>query len=276
MRFRRSRVLHRATAVLVGSAFGILSACESRPLAITKFGPLESSDQVGTNSDVGVGVEVTNPGNAPLEFRWQAQRGRIEMAVTKTPVNIYRAPPSAGLDTLNVTVVAGDEAINRAIQLTVVESGAASRDPRPAATATQASTQSKPLPLNVQLVTAAFEAFNAGMFDAAIAAADKCIAEFRSAADDQQTELERAKVSRPPTGRVTDAQRRVIEERGLLNDVATCFWIKGRAAQNLSRLDVAREAFGAAAKYTYARCWDPAGFFWSPPDDARNRLVALK
>jgi hypothetical protein len=267
----RRYVSHRIAAVFVGVTCATLAACESRAIEITKIGLLESGDEVSVNADVG--VEVANAGNAALEFRWQAQRGRLDMAVTKTPVNIYRAPADAGLDTLKVTVVAGEQKVNRAIQLTVVDK--ASPAPRPAAAPPQVAAPPK-LPRNVQLLIAAFESFNADRFEQAIAAADRCIDEFRAGAAEQQAELERAKVPRPPIGKVTDAQRKAIEERGLLNDVATCFWIKGRAAQSLSRVDQAREAYEAAARLSYARCWDPAGFFWSPPDDARNRLAGMK
>lgn len=130
-------------------------------------------------------------------------------------------------------------------------------------------------PLNVQLTAAAWSAFNKRDFERALNAAEKCIAEFRGSADREQAELQSAKAPLPPKGRVSDAEKNAIFEKGLLNDVATCFFIKGRAAENLGRKEVAREAFSAAIKYTYARCWDPKGWFWSPAEAAADRLAGL-
>lgn len=134
-----------------------------------------------------------------------------------------------------------------------------------------------PQALNVELTTAGWTAFNKGDFVGAIANAEKCIGEFRGAADRKQAELEKAKVAPPPTGAVSsDEERKTIFARGLLNDVATCFFIKGRSAENLGRKDQARQAYESASKYTYARCWDPKGWFWSPAEASMDRLATLK
>lgn len=130
--------------------------------------------------------------------------------------------------------------------------------------------------LNVELTTAAFEAFNNGNFERAIANAEKCIAEFDGAANREQASLEKLKAPLPPTGSVEDVEKSAILERGLLNDVATCYYIKGRSAENLGLVDKARQAYEAASKYTYARCWDPKGWFWSPAEASQNRLAKLK
>jgi tetratricopeptide (TPR) repeat protein len=130
-------------------------------------------------------------------------------------------------------------------------------------------------PLNVQLTAAAWEAFNKGDFERAIATAEKCIGEFRGSADREQAELENAKAPLPPKGKVSDAEKNAIFAKGLLNDVATCFFIKGRSAENLGRKDVAKQAYTMATKYKHARCWDPKGWFWSPAEAAADRLAGL-
>jgi hypothetical protein len=58
----------------------------------------------------------------------------------------------------------------------------------------------------------------------AISNAEKCIKAFRDYADDQPAELENSKAPQPPDD-VTEQEKQKILKRGLLNDVATCFWI---------------------------------------------------
>jgi hypothetical protein len=138
------------------------------------------------------------------------------------------------------------------------------------------SAQGPDVPRNVELVNAAWEAFGAQDYERAISASDRCIGRFKDQADAQQETLQRAQAPMPPTGRVTEKQKSAIFQQGLLNDVATCFWVKARSAQLLKRFDLAKEAFQTAAKYTYARTWDTHGWFWSPAEDAADRLIDLK
>jgi tetratricopeptide (TPR) repeat protein len=133
------------------------------------------------------------------------------------------------------------------------------------------------LPLNAQLTVSAWDLFNKGEFERAIEIADKCLNEFRLSAEREQAALEKAKAPLPPTGSVPDNVRKAILARGVLNDVGTCWFIKGRSAENLGRREVARQAYEAAKKFTHARCWDPRGpFFWSPAEAAGDRLSLMK
>jgi len=136
--------------------------------------------------------------------------------------------------------------------------------------------QGEDQPLNVQLTVAAWDAFNKRDFDTAIADADRCISEFRGSADRDQAQLQEAEAPLPPKGKVSEADKTAIFARGLLNDIATCFFIKGRSAEHLGRKDEAKLAYETAAKYTYARCWDPKGWFWSPAEAASDRLATLE
>lgn len=133
-----------------------------------------------------------------------------------------------------------------------------------------------PLPLNAELTNAAWEAFNKGNFEEAISSAQKCIAEFKGSADREQKELESAKAPLPQKGSVPEEIKKVIWARGLLNDVATSYYIKGRSAESLGRIEEAKQSYKEATKYTYARCWDPKGWFWSPSEAAQDRLSILK
>jgi len=139
-----------------------------------------------------------------------------------------------------------------------------------------------PLPLNVRLTNKAWRAYNKGDYRGAIAYAEQCIDEFKMTANSQQSDLTKHSVAKPPTGEVqnTDVKREIFS-RGPLNDVATCYWIKGRSAEKLGDVDEARDAYKAAIEYPHARCWDSRGWFlrglfWSPSDDSEGRLENLK
>lgn len=131
-------------------------------------------------------------------------------------------------------------------------------------------------PRNVELTNAAWDAFKHQRYEDAIAAAERCIQRFKKEADKAQAELEQKKAKAPPAGKVNTQQKKAILDQGVLNDVATCYWIKGRSAQLLKRNDDAREAYNATIKYSYARTWDPKGWFWSPAEDASDRLQDLR
>ena len=131
-----------------------------------------------------------------------------------------------------------------------------------------------------QCLKDAWRTFNSAKYDSAIFFADKCIDEFRSAAEREQTRLDSLKVPLPPTGKVSDVDKNRIFNRGLLNDVATAYYIKGRSAEYLFRRggprasiykQTAIEAYKAACKLRHGRTWDLEGWFWSPCEVASDR-----
>jgi tetratricopeptide (TPR) repeat protein len=130
--------------------------------------------------------------------------------------------------------------------------------------------------LNEELTTKAWDAFNSKRYNEAIQFAEKCIKEFSGRSSREQNELEGQNAPLPPKGKVSDEVKNAIWSRGLLNDVATCYFIWGRSAEELGQLDQAKRAYEAASKYTYARCWDIKGWFWSPSEAAKDRLSQLK
>lgn len=131
-------------------------------------------------------------------------------------------------------------------------------------------------PKDVTLTEAAWRAFNTKDYSNAIAKSQECIDEYRGSAKRKQTELENQKVPLPPKGKVTEAEKEAIFAQGLLNDVGTCSFILGRSAEHLGRKDLARDAYNQTGRYTYARTWDPGGWFWSPAEAAEDRLAGLK
>jgi len=135
-----------------------------------------------------------------------------------------------------------------------------------------------------EMTKAAWEPFNNNNHKSAVEKAQECIYEFEGAAKRQQADLVRNKEPLPPTGKVDPNVKRQILDRGVLNDVGTCLWIKGRSAEYLfqkskekdtSSRDLAIAAYQEACGLTYARTWDPKGWFWSPAEAASDGLARL-
>jgi hypothetical protein len=127
----------------------------------------------------------------------------------------------------------------------------------------------------------AWNAYNTGDYTNAIRFADQCIDDFGRRALLIQQDCEQKGIPKPPTGATSDQEKNKIFSRGLLNDVATACYIKGRSSEFTYRKDKsknksfkvkAEEAYNMACQYGYGRCWDPKGWFWSPCDDAKLRL----
>lgn len=129
---------------------------------------------------------------------------------------------------------------------------------------------------NTALTSEAWDAFNAKKYDKAIGKAEECIALFKADAKNIQAGLLADDVPLPPTGSVGNAQYQEIIDRGPLNDVGTCYYIIGWSQECLGHVDEAKEAYREAIGYSYARCWDSKGWFWSPSEKASGRLVNLR
>lgn len=135
-----------------------------------------------------------------------------------------------------------------------------------------------------QCLRDAWTGFNSKNFTAAIGAAEQCIDDFLPRALRLQADLTKAGEKVPPTGPVAAAaDKKRIFARGLLNDVAAAYFVKGRAAETLYKQNkdlryrsMAEEAYKGAMKLTYGRTFDPKGWFWSPAEAAEERLAVLK
>jgi tetratricopeptide (TPR) repeat protein len=137
-----------------------------------------------------------------------------------------------------------------------------------ASAATQDASEDQPL--NESLTAAAWDAYKRGKYEEAISNAEKCIEEFRGSALLRQDQLEKEKAVLP-TGEVSAEMKKKIFANGLLNDVGTCYYIKGISAQKLGNKAEAMKAFQEAKRFTYARAWDPRQWFWSPAAGAAKR-----
>jgi hypothetical protein len=128
-------------------------------------------------------------------------------------------------------------------------------------------------PLHEKLTKAAWDAYNAKEYDKAIEMTDKCIDEFEATAFRMQGELKKE----PSTGTVSDDIKEEIFKNGVLNDVATCWFIKGRSLERLNKIEGAIQAYCKTSIYKYARTYDPNWKgFWSPSQATKDRLPLLR
>lgn len=133
------------------------------------------------------------------------------------------------------------------------------------------------VPLSSKLATQAWDALNRSDYNSANATADECIRDFGGAAEREESKLQIDQVPFPPTGATSPEEKSRILARGVLNDAAACFFIKGEAASKLGRTKDAVDAYQSTIKYAHARIFDPKGdFFWSPAEAASDRLHGLE
>ena len=61
-----------------------------------------------------------------------------------------------------------------------------------------------------------------------------------------------------------------------LNDVATCYFIRGVSRMRQGKHAEAKADFETIIKdFSYALCWDPKGWFWSVAEGAKHRANQL-
>lgn len=128
-------------------------------------------------------------------------------------------------------------------------------------------------------------AFERKDYDTAILSANKVVDLYGGTARRQQELLENQKEPLPHTGRVFPWETGKVFSRGILNDVASCYWILGQSYENKGKGCEAKDAYAAASRLTYARTWDPQwwpirgwspfGWFWSPAEVAQDRVVKM-
>jgi hypothetical protein len=148
--------------------------------------------------------------------------------------------------------------------------------PTPTPVTSRCPTPTTPLPKNTELTKCAWDFFNAGMYDQSIIAAEECIDQFESQAIQEQQEFTASGKPAPPIGEPPDViTRDETLARGPLNDVATCYFIKGWSLEKLDSISEAKEAYMSTQQFPDARAWDLAGFFWSPAQEASNRFAKL-
>jgi hypothetical protein len=133
------------------------------------------------------------------------------------------------------------------------------------------------LPLYSQVTLLAWNAQRAGDHALTIAITETCIANYEALAIKTQQGLTEDGVPLPGSGSVTDEERNLIFSYGVLNEVASCYWIRGQVFEELESIDEAKGAYLKIQQFPHARVWDPQGqIFWAPVQNATERLNVLQ
>ena len=117
------------------------------------------------------------------------------------------------------------------------------------------------------LTTKAWDALNAEDLEAVLTYANKCIESYAEKAKEMQASL---------TEYPWESKEKIFSYWAL-NDVGTCYFIKGMAYKNAGKNQEAKEAFNEVIdSYSFAQCWDPNGWFWKPADGAAQQLNEIE
>jgi tetratricopeptide (TPR) repeat protein len=130
------------------------------------------------------------------------------------------------------------------------------------------------IPLNQKLTKEAWDYYNNRNFENAIEKANECIKLYRGQAELKQEELLKKGTSKP-NSTPDSKEKKEIFSRGLLNDVATCYYIKGASYEELKKNEEAVKSYSKAEYFTYAMCWDPQGWFWNVSEAASGKLKEM-
>ena len=125
-------------------------------------------------------------------------------------------------------------------------------------------------------------AFERNDYDTAILSANKVVDLYGGTANREQELLKNQNEPSPPMGSVAPWKFGRVASRGILNNVASCYWILGQSYETKGKSCEAKNAYAAASRLTYARTWDPQwwpirgwspfGWFWSPAEVAQDRV----
>lgn len=115
------------------------------------------------------------------------------------------------------------------------------------------------------LQTKAWEALGKGEYQNAVKYTEKCAELYEEEARKMQASLG----AKPPPENAHDYWA--------LNDVGTCYFIRGEALTRLREHERALLAYTVVRdELYYSQAWDPKGWFWSPSDAAHPKIEMLK
>ena len=118
---------------------------------------------------------------------------------------------------------------------------------------------------SVTLQVKSWDALGEGKYEDAVKYTEKCTELYEEKAREMQASLS----AKPATEDVHDYWA--------LNDVGTCYFIRGEALAKLRRNTEAIAAFKVVRdELYYAQAWDPKGWFWAPADAAYPRIEMLE
>ena len=122
------------------------------------------------------------------------------------------------------------------------------------------------------MTTKAWEALAANDLNSVLAYTDKVIELYADKAKKMQESM-----TEYAWGPNEDENKKKIFSYWALNDVGTCYFIRGEALKNAGQTDEAKKAYKTLIdEYYYAQCWDPKGWFWKPAEAATQALEEVK
>jgi len=114
------------------------------------------------------------------------------------------------------------------------------------------------------LTTNAWQALDAKDYDKVYVYADECIQLYKDKAKQMQA------------GMTGFASKKKAFDYWALNDVGTCYFIKGKALMEQGKREEARKVLNTLIKdYSYSQCWDPKGWFWKPAQGAGDIIKLM-
>lgn len=118
---------------------------------------------------------------------------------------------------------------------------------------------------SVTLQVKAWEALGEGKYEDAVKYTEKCAELYEEKAREMQASLS------------AKAAPENVHDYWALNDVGTCYFIRGEALTKLRAYEQAMAAYTVVKdELFYAQAWDPKGWFWAPADAAYPRIEMLE
>ncbi len=125
------------------------------------------------------------------------------------------------------------------------------------------------------LLSDAWRSFNDKSYPEAIRSSSECVNRFRRQAERDQAAAVAHNEPIPDKGKIsrTSTAAQTIFDRGVLNDVSACYFVLGSSQAATGNCAGAKRTFQDLKRLTYARIWDPKGWFWDPSLTADDWLV---
>jgi len=118
------------------------------------------------------------------------------------------------------------------------------------------------------LTEKAWQALDGKDYASVMGYTQKCIDMFK----DQAVAMQKSLTAAPDT-----SDKDKVFANWALNDVGTCYYIQGKALDDQGKTKDALAAYKFLAdNLSYAECYDPKGWFWSPASAAKERVAALQ
>ena len=117
--------------------------------------------------------------------------------------------------------------------------------------------------------------YNAREYGAAAADVDQCLPNWLANARFMQHQIESSGADCPPVGIIPTNEHPPIFANGILNDVGTALWIKGKSEHLRGNPSQARDSYQQCEALKCARTFDHPSSFWSPSLDCGAQLFSI-